>query len=43
MEDYCFVKELQLNNSCQEFLAYTLVKAIDDMEQRFGQIVKKEW
>ena len=35
-ESYCLVYELASDNTCQEFLAYTLAKALEDMEQRLG-------
>ena len=35
-ESYCLVYELASDNTCQEFLAYTLAKALEDMELRLG-------
>ena len=35
--------ELDLKNSCQEMLAYTLVKAIEDLTARLGPYDSNEW
>ena len=35
-EPYCLVYELGADNTCQEFVAYTLAKAIQDLELRLG-------
>ena len=42
-EDYCFVLELESKNSCQEMMAYTLMKAIDDLESRLGPYTGNNW
>ena len=35
-EEYCFVYDLGANNTCQEMMAYTLGKAVEDIESRLG-------
>jgi acyl-homoserine lactone acylase PvdQ len=38
-EEYCYVTELKGKNSCQEFMAYTLSRAFDDMVAHMGSPV----
>ena len=35
-EEYCLVYDLDSNNTCQEMMAYTLGKAVEDIENRLG-------
>ena len=42
-EEYCQVSELDFKNSCQEMLAFTLVKAIEDLTARLGPYDPVQW
>ena len=35
-EEYCLVYELKTENTCQELMAFTLGKAVEDLEERLG-------
>ena len=42
-QDFCHLIDLESKNTCQEMLAYTLVKAIEDLEQVLGPYDQKTW
>ena len=42
-EDFCEVAELDSKNTCQEMMAYTLVKAIEDLTIRLGPFDYELW
>ena len=42
-EVYCQVYELNADNTCQEFMAFTLAKAIEDIEERLGPYDETKW
>ena len=42
-EEYCKVHELKATNTCQELMAFTLAKAIMDLEERLGPYDGTNW
>ena len=42
-EVFCHVYELHADNNCQEFMVYTLAKAIEDIEDRLGPYDAHNW
>ena len=41
--EYCYVYDLNADNSCQEMVAYTFAKAIEDIEARLGPYTGSNW
>ena len=41
--DYCYMYDLNADNSCQEMVAYTFAKAIEDIETRLGPYTGSNW
>ena len=42
-EEYCLLEDLNLGNTCQEMLAYTLLRAIEDLTERLGEYDIAMW
>ena len=41
--DYCYIEEFSLQKTCQEMLAYCLLKAMDDPPARLGPYNSSSW
>lgn len=41
--DFCQVTELGPENTCQEMMAYTLLKAVEDLTTRLGPYNSSKW
>ena len=42
-EEFCYVYDLKAANSCQEMMAYTLGRAVEDIEERLGPYNGNNW